>query len=105
MQDFRFSNEHSPTEVSGIVDVLRRPRLYIPTAKDYPNHNDWLEKVEAQMASGSKRAMAAYMGKGAVGAVVYQRMPGNARILEVRNISVADSARGASCWVIFTAQR
>lgn len=94
MKEFRFNNEHSSAEVADIVDVLRQPRLWIPTEKDYPNHKTWLDKTEAQIASGSKKAMAAYMGKNAIGTVIYQQLSGDPKTLEIRNISVADDARG-----------
>ncbi|MDB5159763.1 MAG: hypothetical protein JWO99_26 [Candidatus Saccharibacteria bacterium] len=94
MKEFRFTNEHSSTDVADIVDVLRQPRLWIPTAQDYPNHSAWLDKTEAQIASGTKRVMAAYMGRDAVGTVIYQRQADQPQTLEIRNISVSSDARG-----------
>jgi len=94
MKEFRFNNEHTSAEVADIIDVLRQPRLWIPTGKDYPNHKNWLDKTEAQIASGSKKAMAAYMGKDAVGTVIYQELVGDIKTLEIKNISVSDDARG-----------
>jgi len=94
MKEFRFTNEHSSTDVANIVDVLRQPRLWIPTEKDYPNYTNWLDKTEDRIVSGDKRAMAAYMGKKAVGTVIYQRDPTQPTSLEIRNISVSPDARG-----------
>ena len=94
MKEFRFNNDHNSAEVADIVDVLRQPRLWIPTEKDYPNHGAWLDKTEDLIISGKKRAMAAYMGKDAVGTVIYQRDPKEPTLLEIRNISVSDDARG-----------
>ena len=94
MKEFRFNNDHTSAEVADIVDVLRQPRLWIPTEKDYPNHGSWLDKTEDLIISGKKRAMAAYMGKDAVGTVIYQRDPNQSHSLEIRNISVSADARG-----------
>jgi ribosomal protein S18 acetylase RimI-like enzyme len=94
MTSFRFDNEHSATQVANIVDVLRQPRLWIPTEKDYPNHGEWLDKTEALIASGKKRAMAAYMGNQAIGAVIYQQSVESPSVVEIRNISVSPDGRG-----------
>ena len=94
MKEFRFNNDHTSAEVADIVGVLRQPRLWIPTKQDYPNHQNWLDKTEGSIISGKKRAMAAYMGRDAVGTVIYQRDPNNMQTLEIRNISVSDGARG-----------
>jgi ribosomal protein S18 acetylase RimI-like enzyme len=94
MKEFRFNNDHTSAEVADIVDVLRQPRLWIPTEKDYPDHGSWLDKTEDLIISGKKRAMAAYMGQDAVGTVIYQRDPKETTSLEIRNISVSDDARG-----------
>lgn len=93
MAEFRFTNEHSLTEVAGVIDVLRSPRLWIPTSLDYPTHTEWLEKTEAEIKEGKKRAMIAYMVS-AIGTVIYQRHKDDPLILEVKNISVAPDARG-----------
>jgi hypothetical protein len=61
MTEIRFNNDYSSAKVADIVDVLRQPRLWIPTEKDYPDHETWLNKTEALIVSGKKRAMAAYM--------------------------------------------
>lgn len=94
MTEFRFNNDHNSAEVSDIIDVLRQPRLWIPTERDYPNHASWLDKTEALITSGKKRVMAAYMGQDAIGAVVYQRSDDQPISLEIRNISVSTDARG-----------
>jgi hypothetical protein len=104
MKDIRFSNEHSSAEVADVVDMLRQPRLWIPTEKDYPDHDVWLDKTEALIASGKKRAMAAYMGRDAIGTVIYQRSPEQPTTLEIRNISVSDDARGRYVGAFFATQ-
>jgi len=94
MTNFRFTNEHSSAGAADVIDVLRRPRLWIPTEHDYPNHDAWLDKTEAQIASGAKRAMSGYMGNRAIGAVIYRQSPEDLDIVDIRNISVSDDARG-----------
>jgi len=94
MKEFRFSNTHSDAQVADIVDVLRQPRLWIPTQKDYPDYTRWLEKTEADIAVGTKRAMAAYMGSEAIGSVLYQQSSTQPETLEIRNISVSPDTRG-----------
>ena len=94
MVDFHITNELSNPQIADVTDLLRKPRLWIPTEKDYPSHRDWLDKSEAQLASGSKRAMTAYMGSKAIGTVIYQRDPQSPSNLEIRNISVSPDARG-----------
>ncbi len=94
MTEFRFTTEHSSAGIAGIVDALRQPRLWIPTGQDYPTHGAWLDKTEAQLAEGTKRAMAAYMGGKPIGTVIYQQSSETPGLLEVRNISISPDARG-----------
>jgi ribosomal protein S18 acetylase RimI-like enzyme len=94
MAEFRFTNEHSSSELGNVIDVLRRPRLWVPTEADYPDHAAWLEKVEAQLGTNQKRAMVAYDTTTPIGAVVYQRHLECPKILEIRNISVAPESHG-----------
>ena len=94
MTEFKFTNDHSPSQIGNIIDVLRRPRLWIPTEQDYPNHDVWLDRVEAQVLAGTKRAMLAYHEGRPVGAVVYQRHTDRSDVLEIKNISVDPEAAG-----------
>ncbi len=94
MAEFRFTNEHTVSEVGNIIDVLREPHLWIPTEKDYPTHAEWLEKAETEIISGKKRVMAAYSQTRPVGVVIYQRHENLPTTLEVKNISVVPEFRG-----------
>lgn len=94
MTEFRFTNDHSSSGVADVVDVLRQPRLWIPTQEDYPGHAEWLDKTEALIGSGQKRAMSAHMGRDAIGAVIYQQSLDTPSTVEIRNISVLPDARG-----------
>lgn len=91
--DFRFTNEYSSSQREGVLDVLRRPRLWVPEA-DYPDYQQWLGKVEAQLGENEKRAMVSYLGPVAVGAIVYQRHRSRPNTVEIKNISVQPDARG-----------
>jgi ribosomal protein S18 acetylase RimI-like enzyme len=94
MTEFRITNEHRPNEVGNVIDVLRRPRLWIPTGEDYPDHETWLQKTEAQIGDNRKRALLAYHNAEPVGTVVYQRHEDHPDVLEVRNISIAPESQG-----------
>lgn len=94
MAEFRFTNEHRTSEVGKVIDALRRPRLWIPTTNDYPSHEEWLGKTEADIAAGRKRAMISYYDNEAVAAIVYRRHETLNNVVEIRNISVVPEARG-----------
>ncbi|MDB5160648.1 MAG: hypothetical protein JWO96_28 [Candidatus Saccharibacteria bacterium] len=94
MTEFRITNEHRPSDLGSIVGLLESPRLWVPTHQDYPKHNEWLQKAEAQIADDSKRAMLAYSGREPVGTVIYQRHQTRPGVVEVKNISVSPISRG-----------
>lgn len=94
MTEFRFTNEHRASEVGNVAAVLGRPRLWIPTGLDYPDHPQWLERAEDQIQTGKKRVMLAYRGVEPIGAVVYQRHEARPTVVEVRNISISPDSRG-----------
>jgi len=93
MVEFRFTNEYSPSQREGVLDVLSRPRLWVPEA-DYPDYRQWLGKVESQLNENKKRAMVSYFGPAAVGAIVYQRHETMPNAIEIKNISVQPETRG-----------
>jgi ribosomal protein S18 acetylase RimI-like enzyme len=93
MGEFRFTNDHSKSELGNVIDVLRRPRLWVPTERDYPDFSEWLEDTEAALAADTKRAMLAYYLSRSIGAVVYRRHKTLPNVLAIRNISV-DEMRG-----------
>jgi ribosomal protein S18 acetylase RimI-like enzyme len=94
MAEFRFTNEHSSSETGNIVEVLERPRLWIPTQHDYPDFSSWVLKTEARIAEGSTRAMIAYLGTTPAGVVIYQQHETKPETVKVRNISVSPDAQG-----------
>ena len=94
MQDFRFTNEHRLGETGEIVGFLEKPRLWIPSISDYPDHFDWLAKVGTQLEREQKRAMVAYHASEIVGTIVYQRHLTEPNTLEIKNLSVSPTAQG-----------
>ena len=94
MEDILFRNEHKESELGNVCDVLTRPRLWVPTSLDYPSHGEWVEKVEAQLGNGQKRAMLAYRGNVPIGVCVYQRHPNIPGAIEIKNLSVTPDAQG-----------
>ena len=94
MINLRFSNELSKSQLGDVMKVLSRPRLWIPTSADYPRHQEWLDKSEAQIAEGSKRALLAYADNTPVGAIVYRRHETEEKTVEIRNISIDPAIRG-----------
>lgn len=93
MRDVRFTNEHDTASAGNVIDVLKRPRLWIPTT-DYPDYPLWLDKVEAELDTQAKRAMLAYSGTEPVGVVLYQRHKEQSDTVEIKNISVSPDVRG-----------
>lgn len=76
-----------------IVGYLTGPRLWIPQS-DYPDFEDWAQRVHAQLKSEAKRAVVALSAGAVVGAAVYQPHRSDPRVLEVKNITVRPDARG-----------
>lgn len=76
-----------------MVDHLRGPRLWVPR-EDYPDFDQWLEKVWRQLRSEEKRALLALVGGRVAAAVVYQRHAEDPGVLEVKNVSVRPDQRG-----------
>ena len=94
MIEVRFSNDHSARQRSDVVAVLRQPRLWIPTAEDYPRHAEWLDKTESEVANGTKRAMLGYSDQQPVGAIVYRKHEDLNNVVEIRNISICPLVQG-----------
>lgn len=93
MAEFTFSTERSQAEAESTVEFLRTPRLWIP-GEDYPDFDDWLERVTVELLDDRKRAMTAHFEKELVGTIIYQQHRDDPTTLEIRNISVAPNARG-----------
>jgi ribosomal protein S18 acetylase RimI-like enzyme len=88
MTDVRVTNDLNHHAIGEAMGVLSRPRLWIPTAHDYPRHNEWLDKTEAQVLEGTKRVMLGYVDRNPVGAVVYRLNETESHTVDIRNISI-----------------
>ncbi|WKZ28694.1 MAG: GNAT family N-acetyltransferase [Patescibacteria group bacterium] len=91
--DIRFTNELHPSRHDELVDYLRGPRLGMPK-RHYPDYDDWLGRVHAELGKQQKRAIVALDGGNVVGAVVYQRHKQQSDVLEIRNVTVRPDMRG-----------
>lgn len=88
-----FTSERTQSRADELVDYLRGPRLWIPRA-DYPDFDDWSEKVHAQLKAEHKRALLALSHGAVVGAVIYQRHVTEPMTLEIKNVTVRPDMRG-----------
>lgn len=82
----------SPSRAAGVIDMLRGERLWVPKT-DYPKHQEWLGRAEAELVAGVKRAMVMYDGLTPMGVIIYQRDKSDSQRLELKNISVNPEAR------------
>lgn len=76
-----------------VLDFLRGPRLWIPQT-DYPDFDDWVERVHRELKAQQKLAVVALESGCVVGSVVYQRHKQLESALEIKNISVRPDYRG-----------
>lgn len=88
-----FTTERTWARADEVVDYLRGPRLWVPKI-DYPDFDDWIAKVHAQLKSEEKRAVLAFVGGVVAGAVVYQRHQTRSDTLEVKNLTVRPDVQG-----------
>lgn len=88
-----FTSDESWARADEIADYLLGPRLWVPEG-DYPDYVDWVERARIQLRQESKRAVLARSGGAVVGVAVYQRLREDARVLEVKNLTVRPDFRG-----------
>lgn len=91
--DFRFTSDGSAQRADEVVSYLRGPRLWIPRP-DYPDIDEWLEKVHRQLKLETKRALVALHRGDVVGAVLFQKHLAAEETLEIKNITVRPDMRG-----------
>ena len=94
MTNLRITNELNSGDRGDLMSVLRGERLWIPTSRDYPRHNDWLDSTEAAIGEGNKHAFFARIDSSAAGAIVYRADPRDDTVMDIRNISIIPSSRG-----------
>lgn len=93
--DIRITNEITPSRAGKVMDVLRAPRLWIPTREDYgKGHDTWLQKVESELMTGKRSALLARIGDRSVGTVVWRENPDEDGVIDIRNISINPEAKG-----------
>lgn len=87
--DAQFGFADGPRGAANVAQILRVPRLWIPTENDYgARHAAWVDETEADIALGKKYAMVARMGGQVLGAIVF-RTDGH-----IRNISMNPEIEG-----------
>ena len=90
-----FTDEMNPTRAAKVTDVLRAPRLWIPTAEDYgPGHKDWLAKVEHELTVGAGHALHAQVDGHSAGAVIWRPSETDPMVMDIRNISIDPAMNG-----------
>lgn len=93
MKDFQIGNELNARHVDAVANLLVQPRLWVPCG-DYPGHIEWRDKAVAEVEGERKRAMVAWWGNDEAAVCIYQQDPTNPHRVEIRNLSVEQSARG-----------
>jgi hypothetical protein len=86
--DFAFCSVQTSKQVKQTIDFLARQDL------GYPNYDKWVQKVEAELFSGYKRAALAYSNGILVGDIVWQEHKQLPRIKELKNLRISSGARG-----------
>ena len=96
MIDIRFTSEMNSRNAAKVADVLREPRLWIPTNEDYgaKQHQEWLEKTEAELVEEARFALLAIDGMKSRGAIVFRPDPDDETVMGIRNISISPETRG-----------
>lgn len=85
----RFSDEVNPSQAAKVIDVLRAPRLYIPTEADYGSHHEpWLAKTEYELTSGTRHALLIEDEIGSAGVGIFRIDSDNPDVVDFRNISI-----------------
>lgn len=93
--DIRITNEMTSSRAGKVMDVLRAPRLWIPTREDYGNgHDTWLQKVESELITGKRNALLARVGDCSVGTIVWRKNPDEDGVIDIRNISINPEIKG-----------
>lgn len=92
-----FTDEMNRRRAAQAIDVLRAPRLWIPTSDDYgmKAHENWLAKIEHELVEGKRCAPLAQSGRSHVGAIVW-RTGEDVNQFDIRNISIHPDTRGRS---------
>lgn len=91
--DFRFTTEYPLSRLDEIVAYLLGPRLWIPQT-DYPDFEEWVEKVYREIREETKRAVIALSQNQIIGAAIYQCHKQFPKTLELKNLTIRPDQRG-----------
>jgi ribosomal protein S18 acetylase RimI-like enzyme len=89
-----FTNELRRSRYDELLEYLRGQRLWLDSVKDYPDHEQWLNKVDQELKSRIKRALVAFDGRRIIGATIYQKHKQIEHTLEMKNLTVRPEKRG-----------
>jgi hypothetical protein len=85
--DFSFREVGDFRDLRMLVDFLMKQSL------NYPNYEDWVQRAECEIESGSKRTVLAFSGDHIVGDVIYQAHKELQRVRELKNLRVHPDVR------------
>lgn len=91
--EFIFTTDQTYRRIDEIVSYLCGPRLWIPRV-DYPDFDDWVQKVYLQLKNEEKRALIALSSGSVIGAILYQKHKTECDTLEIKNLTVRPDVRG-----------
>ena len=95
IMNIRINDEMNPARAAKVMDVLRAPRLWIPTYEDYgASVEGWLGKVEQELIDGKRHALYAQVGRQASGTVVWRPDIDDTSMIDIRNISIDPQVKG-----------
>ena len=85
--DFQFRTLGSQTDLKGLVDFLAKQDL------SYPRYDQWVQKTEGELGSGSKTPIIAYSNGHIVGDLIYQPHKELPRVRELKNLRIHPEVR------------
>jgi ribosomal protein S18 acetylase RimI-like enzyme len=95
MIEHHLTDEMNPQKAAKVTEVLRGPRIFIDTERDYPGlHTPWLGRNEAGLIAGKRQALLLEGFQGRPdGAIVWRPNPDNPHIADIRNVSLNPELR------------
>ena len=74
-------------------DIVRAVNFISKLHFGYPNYDDWVQKAEAELFQGYKKAILALSDKKIVGDLIYQPHKNIQGVLEIKNLRVHEKLR------------
>ena len=84
---FRFESMQKSSDLKLLIDFIAKQHL------NYPNYDAWVQRTEAELASGYKEAILAFADGHLAGDVIYQQCKDNPSFLELKNLRVHPDMR------------